>query len=103
MAPEDKAFIGWTGLVHTVLSDRYGPPELQFMLTSRVFGRGYATEAATLVIGDARERGLTAEIIATVDIPNQSSIRVLEKLGFELRGQIEVYGSTEMYLYHYNV
>lgn len=103
MAPEDKAFIGWTGLVHTVLSERYGPPELQFMLTSRVFGMGYATEAATLLIEDARQRRLVAEIIATVDIPNKASIRVLEKLGFELRGQIEAYGSTEMYLYRYKV
>jgi len=103
MVPEDKAFIGWTGLVHTVLSERYGPPELQFMLTSRVFGMGYATEAATLTIEDARQRGLVAEIIATVDIPNKASIRILEKLGFERQGQIEVYGSTEMYLYRYNV
>jgi RimJ/RimL family protein N-acetyltransferase len=99
MVPADKAFIGWTGLVHTVLSDRYGPPELQFMLTSRVFGKGYATEAATLVIEDARERQLVTEIIATVDIPNKGSIRVLEKLGFEFDSQIEIYGSTEMYFY----
>lgn len=99
LVPTDKAFIGWAGLVHTTLSEKYGPPELQFMLTSRVFGKGYATEAATLVVEDARERGLTAKIIATVDIPNQRSIRVLEKLGFEFGGQIEAYASTEMYLY----
>jgi RimJ/RimL family protein N-acetyltransferase len=99
MVPADKAFIGWAGLVHTVLSDRYGPPELQFMLTSRAFGKGYATEAATLVIEDARERWLTPKIIATVDIPNKRSISVLEKLGFEFGGQIEAYGSAEMYFY----
>ena len=38
-------------------------------------------------------------IIATVDIPNTGSIRVLEKLGFRREGQIEAYGSFEMYLY----
>ncbi len=103
MVPADKAFIGWAGLVHTVLSDRYGPPELQFMLTSRVFGKGYATEAASLVIEDARERQLTKKIIATVDIANKGSIRVLEKLGFEFGGQIEAYNSQEMYLYNYTV
>lgn len=103
MVPADKAFIGWAGLVHTVLSDRYGPPELQFMLTSRLFGKGYATEAARLVIEDARERQLTQKIIATADIPNKASIRVLEKLGFEFGGQIEAYNSSEMYLYNYTV
>lgn len=101
--PGDDAFIGWAGLVHTALSDRYGSPELQYMLSSRAFGRGYATEAARLVIDDARERKLTPKIIATVDIPNKRSIRVLEKLGFEFGGQIEAYSSSEMYLYSYKL
>jgi RimJ/RimL family protein N-acetyltransferase len=38
-----------------------------------------------------------------VDIPNKGSIRVLEKLGFEFDSQIEIYGSTEMYFYRYNM
>ena len=37
--------------------------------------------------------------IATVDIPNIGSIRVLEKLGFLLVKQIHAYGSDDMYLY----
>jgi RimJ/RimL family protein N-acetyltransferase len=56
-----------------------------------------------MVIEDARERALTAKIIATVDIPNKRSIRVLEKLGFEFGGQIEAYNSSEMYFYTYDV
>jgi RimJ/RimL family protein N-acetyltransferase len=103
LAEKDDAFIGWVGLVHTALSEQYGSPELQYMLTSRVFGKGYATEAANMVIEDARERALTAKIIATVDIPNKRSIRVLEKLGFEFGGQIEAYNSSEMYFYTYDV
>lgn len=99
----DTAFIGWAGLVHSLLSVQHGAPELQFMLTSRVFGKGYATEAAAAVIADASERELTENIVATVDIPNERSIRVLEKLGFEQSGQIEAYGSTEMYLYKRSV
>ena len=69
------------------------------MIASRAAGKGYATEAAMAVIEDARERQLTPKIIATVDIPNEGSIRVLEKLHFERAGKIEAYGSDEMYLY----
>ncbi|MGI9202203.1 MAG: GNAT family N-acetyltransferase [Woeseiaceae bacterium] len=101
-ATEADRFVGWTGLLHSSISDQYGGPELQYMIASRAFGRGYATEAATAVIDEAREQDLTPKIIATVDIPNVGSIRVLEKLAFELAGQIESYGSSEMYLYTYS-
>ena len=92
-------FVGWAGLLHSSISDQYGGPELQFMIASRAFGQGYATEAAAKVLDDARERELTSKVIATVDIPNVGSIRVLEKLEFEFIEQIESYGSSEMYLY----
>lgn len=101
-AAEEDRFVGWTGLLHSSLSDEYGGPELQYMIASRAFGLGYATEAATAVIDEARQLKLTPKIIATVDIPNIGSIRVLEKLAFEFVGQIESYGSSEMYLYTYS-
>lgn len=90
---------GWSGLLHTSLAKKYGGPELQYMIAGRAHGLGYATEAAATVLRDARERSLTSRVIATVDIPNTGSIRVLEKLNFELVGRIEAYGSTDMYLY----
>lgn len=95
-------FIGWAGLLQSSMTDEYGGPELQYMLASRCFGKGYATEAAAAVMAEARELRLTPKIIATVDIPNTGSIRVLEKLEFEFAGQVESYGSTEMYLYTYS-
>jgi RimJ/RimL family protein N-acetyltransferase len=98
-SPKKAAFIGWVGLLRSALSERYDGPELQYMIASRAAGKGYATEAAMAVIEDARERQLTRRIIATVDIPNKGSIRVLEKLHFERVGKIEAYGSDEMYLY----
>ncbi len=100
--PTEKSagdFVGWSGLLHSSISDQYGGPELQFMIASRAFGQGYATEASAAVLDDARERELTPKVIATADIPNAGSIRVLEKLEFEFSEQIESYGSTEMYLY----
>jgi RimJ/RimL family protein N-acetyltransferase len=101
--PTPESFIGWAGLLHTELSDEYGGPELQYMLTSRVFGKGLATEAAAQVMRDAVERKLTPMVIATVDIPNKASIRVLEKLGFEFDSQIYAYESPDMYLYKYAI
>jgi RimJ/RimL family protein N-acetyltransferase len=99
---EDR-FIGWSGLLETELTPRYNGPELQYMLASAAHGKGYATEAAALVLDDASERASTDRVIATVDIPNKPSIRILEKLGFTHDGQIEAYGSTEMYLYSLNL
>ncbi len=100
---DKKKFIGWGGLLHTELSLKYGAPELQYMISGNVHGNGYATEIASAVLQYAEEKGGLSSIIATVDIPNIGSVRVLEKLGFEHVGKIEAYGSTEMYLYRKNL
>jgi len=92
-------FVGWSGLLHTSLSEKYGGPELQYMIASDAHGRGYATELAEEVLRHASQELKLKSAIATVDIPNSGSIRVLEKLGFDYEGQIEAYGSTEMFLY----
>jgi len=48
---------------------------------------------------DVEERSFTSKVIATVDIPNVGSIRVREKLNFDFQGEIEAYGSSDMFLY----
>jgi len=96
---DNEKFIGWAGLLHTSLTDLYGGPELQYMISGDTFGQGFATEAAAAVLEHASP---DLNIIATVDIPNVGSIRVLEKLGFERDGQIDAYGSSEMYLYRHS-
>ncbi len=98
-ANDSSKFAGWAGLLYTSLSDQYGGPELQYMIAGDTFGQGYATEAAAAVIQESLSKHSKLSIIATVDIPNLASIRVLEKLGFENEAQIEAYGSSEMYLY----
>ena len=101
--PAQEAFVGWAGLLQSSLSVEHGGPELQYMIASRAFGKGYATEASMAVIDEARERKLTSKIIATVDIPNSGSIRVLEKLQVECVGQSNAYDSDDMYLYSYTL
>jgi RimJ/RimL family protein N-acetyltransferase len=99
----DESMVGWAGLLETSLSAQYGGPELQYMLKSKIHGLGYATEAAKEIMRSAREKKSSKTIIATVDIPNIGSIRVLEKLGFKFAGKIDAYGSSEMFLYTYKL
>jgi len=55
--------------------------DLGYMLGLRDWGKGYATEIS-LALVDAAFFDLRAErIISTVDVNNQASIRVLEKIG----------------------
>lgn len=96
---EPGHFIGWSGLLHTSLSQKFGAPELQYMIAGDAHGNGYATELAEATLQHAADELNLHSVIATVDIPNQGSIRVLEKLGFSREGQIEAYGSSDMYLY----
>jgi len=69
------------------------------MIAGDAHGLGFATELAVRVLQHAKDEIGLESVIATVDIPNTGSIRVLEKLGFEFSGQIESYGSDQMYLY----
>ena len=98
-ADETNQFIGWCGLLHTELSEEHGYPELQYMIAGAAHGYGYATELASAVLQFAEKRSVLRSIIAIVDSPNIGSIRVLEKLSFKQVGQIEAYGSKDMYLY----
>ena len=91
--------VGWSGFLQTSWSDRHGGPELQYMIAGDAHGRGYATELARAVLEHGRREMGLRKVIAVVDIPNVGSLRVLEKLGFTRVGQIEAYGSTDMYLY----
>ena len=85
--------------MHGELSVTRGKPELQYMIAGNSHGKGYATEFARAVLLQAACDQVAESVVATVDIPNIGSIRVLEKLGFERTGKIHAYGSDEMYLY----
>jgi len=73
------AVAGYAGLTRS--EGRCGPAEaeLGFRLARRFWGRGYATEAAALVLD--RLTGPEVErVIAIIDPANAASIRVVEKL-----------------------
>lgn len=62
-----------------------GPePQLIYALKKEHTNQGFATEMGRACIELARSIGSLKEITAAVDSPNVASIRVLEKLGFEV-------------------
>lgn len=61
--------------------------------------KGYATEIASAAMSFAEHDLDLPAVIATVDIPNTGSVKVIEKLGFDFESQISAYGSDDMYLY----
>lgn len=83
LAVERKAtrdVIGYCGLVESGRGAQ-GEPELAFELLRRVWGHGYATEAAWVVLDWARSSGYQ-QLWATVWDWNTASRRVLAKVGF---------------------
>jgi [ribosomal protein S5]-alanine N-acetyltransferase len=80
------SYIGRCGVYHHIQHDTPIPGEgvLGFYLARPYWGQGFATEAGSAFIryGFA-ELGLQ-KIVTTVQAGNQASLRVLEKLNFEL-------------------
>ena len=56
--------------------------DLGFALQPRFWGEGYAFEAASAVLADARERLGLRRIVAVTSLDNGPSIRLLAKLAF---------------------
>lgn len=53
-----------------------------FVFSSRHWGRGYATQAAQAMLAHVACAHGVARFLATVEVANQRSIRLLERLGF---------------------
>lgn len=67
VAPDSHAYIGYV----------LGPP---------AWGQGFATEACRWLVAALQRRFVLGEILATVDVRNHPSIRVLERIGFRCIG-----------------
>src|SRR5258707_2951098 len=72
--------IGICGLLkREVLED----VDIGYALLAELWSMGYALESASGVLAVAREKLGLNRVVAVVDPENQSSIRLLEKLGFQ--------------------
>jgi len=72
-------FVGRGGLRDAHLAGR-DCIELLYAVRSEAWGRGYATEMATLAVAEARRLGLS-ELVGVTATSNHASRRVLEKVG----------------------
>lgn len=88
-----NALLGYCGLELTPnLTER---PEiaLGYRLARVFWGQGYATEAATAVLEQARLLGLK-RVVATVYPHNHNSLNVARKLGMHLEREVMLEGYT---------
>lgn len=84
----DDTLLGSVGL-HSI-SIPHHSAEIAYDLHPDHWGKGLTTEACHAIIQWAFGHGLT-RIQATVMTDNQASVRVLERLGFELEGRLKRY------------
>lgn len=83
-------FVGETGLAdfHRGLGEAFDPfPEAGWMLSSTVFGKGYATEAVTAAHRWFEANRPEARTVCIIDPGNTASVKVAEKLGYRPFGE----------------
>ena len=80
--------IGMCGLLKR---EELPAPDIGFAFLPDYWGRGFAFEAASAVMKDARERLKLNQVLAIVNPDNEASIKLLERLGLRfVRGKGEV-------------
>jgi RimJ/RimL family protein N-acetyltransferase len=82
--PTDKDDTDWGQLIEDQLPA--SEIEIGYFLKRSAWGNGYATEAAERILRFAFEDSPLGEVVAVIDPRNQSSRRVLEKIGFVSTG-----------------
>ena len=89
--------IGICGLLRREMLD---DADLGYAFLPEFWSRGYASEAVTAVLADAKSRLGLRRVAAVVSNDNAASIRLLEKLGFHYRRMISLHaGEPEIRLY----
>jgi ribosomal-protein-alanine N-acetyltransferase len=86
---EDGKVVGWNGLEYLPELEQ---TEVAYLLSKRVWGRGYATEAARAAIRFGFETAGLGEIIGLVHPENAGSARVLEKCGMIFSDRLALWG-----------
>lgn len=79
---EDAPFIGYVGLSRPRFEAAFTPAvEVGWRLAAAHWGKGYATEAASIAVADGFERVGLGEIVSFTVPGNRRSIAVMERLG----------------------
>jgi RimJ/RimL family protein N-acetyltransferase len=86
---QDGNVVGWNGLEYLPELDE---TEIAYLLSKKVWGRGFATEAARTAVRFGFESTGLEKIIGLVHPENLGSVHVLEKCGLTLVDQIPLWG-----------
>ncbi|HET9525179.1 MAG TPA: GNAT family N-acetyltransferase [Pyrinomonadaceae bacterium] len=76
---ESRAPIGICGLLRR---EELPAPDIGFAFVPAARGKGFAFEAATAVLQDARDRLRLQRIVAITSLDNEASIQLLQRLAF---------------------
>ena len=86
---QNGLIVGWAGLEFL---PELGETEVAYLLSKRVQGRGYATEAACAAVRFGFEKASLVKIVGLVHPENAASVRVLEKCGLSFFDKITLWG-----------
>lgn len=79
---ETRAFIGFVGLHNITFNVDFAPAiEIGWRLLPEIWGKGYATEAASACLDYAKNKLKLSEIVSFTSLPNTRSERVMQKIG----------------------
>lgn len=90
--------IGMCGLLKR---DDFEYADLGYSILEAFCSKGYATEASTAILKEENKNHNLGKVVAATLPDNVSSNHLLKKLGFSLKGTIEMYGKTSN-LYQYS-
>jgi RimJ/RimL family protein N-acetyltransferase len=78
----DEPFIGFIGLSRPSFDAHFTPTvEIGWRLAKHVWGRGFATEGALIVLDYAFDELNLDEVVSMASLANAASLRVMEKIG----------------------
>jgi RimJ/RimL family protein N-acetyltransferase len=71
-----------TGMCGFLKREELPDPDIGFAFLPEFWSKGFAFEAASALLQDARERLKLRRILAITSVDNEASIKLLERLGF---------------------
>jgi RimJ/RimL family protein N-acetyltransferase len=89
---EEAASIGICGLIKR---DSLEDVDIGFAFLPKFWGQGYAYEAASAIMEYGRNALGLQRIVAITSADNDSSVKLLEKLGFRFEGMVKLSNDSE--------
>ncbi len=78
------------GMCGLIKREELPDPDIGFAFLPEFWSKGFAFEAATAVLQDARERLRLERILAITSLDNEASIGLLQRLGFRFESDIKL-------------